>query len=64
MMLDKNNEPHTQHTVGPVDLIYLGEQKLSLAENGTLADVAPTLLALMGLSQPPEMTGRSLIKRA
>jgi len=68
MMLDENNEPHTQHTVGPVPLIYLGSQragepKLSLAENGTLADVAPTLLALMGLAQPPEMTGHSLIKK-
>ncbi len=62
MMLDENNEPHTQHTVGPVPLIYLGSRKLSLAENGTLADVAPTLLTLMGLSQPPEMTGRSLVK--
>jgi 2,3-bisphosphoglycerate-independent phosphoglycerate mutase len=63
MMLDQNNEPHTQHTAGPVDLIYLGRQKLSLAENGTLADVAPTLLSLMGLNQPPEMTGRSLIEQ-
>ena len=62
MMLDENNQPHTQHTVGPVSLIYLGPQKLSLAENGTLADVAPTLLALMKLAQPPEMTGHSLVK--
>jgi 2,3-bisphosphoglycerate-independent phosphoglycerate mutase len=62
MMLDENNEPHTQHTVGPVDLIYLGERKLSLVKNGTLADVAPTLLSLMGLSQPAEMTGRSLVQ--
>lgn len=62
MMLDKNNEPHTQHTVGPVALIYLGDQKLSLAKNGTLADVAPTLLSLMGLNQPAEMTGHSLIR--
>jgi len=62
MMLDENNQPHTQHTVGPVPLIYLGPQKLSLAGNGTLADVAPTLLALMKLAQPPEMTGHSLAK--
>ena len=62
MMLDNNDEPHTQHTVGPVNLIYLGGRALSFRENGTLADVAPTLLALMGLGQPPEMTGRSLVK--
>lgn len=60
MMLDENRQPHTQHTTGPVSLIYLGDRKLSLADGGTLADVAPTILALMGLPQPPEMTGHNL----
>src|SRR5690606_36296412 len=64
MMLDEDQQPHTQHTVGPVDLIYVGERNLSLGEGGTLADVAPTLLELMSIPQPPEMTGRSLIRQA
>jgi len=55
--------PHTAHTVGDVPLIvfdedYKGE---ALADEGTLADIGPTLLALMGLAQPEEMTGRSLL---
>jgi len=62
MMLDENQQPHTQHTVGPVNLIYVGSQNLSLNEGGTLADVAPTLLELMSIPQPSEMTGRSLIQ--
>ncbi len=63
MMVDENGEPHTQHTVGVVPLIYLGERKLSFAEGGTLADVAPTMLHLMALDQPQEMTGRNLIQK-
>lgn len=62
MMLDENHQPHTQHTLGPVNLIYVGSRSLSLNEGGTLADVAPTLLELMSIPQPPEMTGRSLIR--
>jgi len=62
MMLDENHQPHTQHTVGPVNLVYVGGRNLSLNEGGTLADVAPTLLELMSIPQPPEMTGRSLIQ--
>jgi 2,3-bisphosphoglycerate-independent phosphoglycerate mutase len=63
MMLDENHQPHTQHTVGPVDLVYVGEQSLSLGDGGTLADVAPTLLELMVIPPPAEMTGRSLVRR-
>lgn len=63
MMLDENSQPHTQHTVGPVDLVYVGQQSLSLEDGGTLADVAPTLLELMLIPQPAEMTGRSLVRR-
>lgn len=62
MMLDENTQPHTQHTVGPVNLIYVGPQNLSLSDGGTLADVAPTLLALLSIPQPKEMTGRNLMK--
>ncbi len=57
----ENGEPHTQHTVGVVPLAILGAGRLKLREGGCLADIAPTLLQLMGLSQPPQMTGRSLI---
>ncbi|MEM6302354.1 MAG: 2,3-bisphosphoglycerate-independent phosphoglycerate mutase [Pseudomonadota bacterium] len=64
-MLDyESGQPHTQHTTYPVPLIYLGEESLQLAEGGRLADIAPSLLALMDLEQPAEMTGVSLIERA
>ena len=54
--------PHTSHTVNPVPVILVGGPQGSvLRAGGRLADLAPTLLALMGLPQPPEMTGRSLL---
>jgi 2,3-bisphosphoglycerate-independent phosphoglycerate mutase len=53
--------PHTAHTTNPVPLLLAGGGGAGLAE-GRLADVAPTLLALMGLPQPPEMTGVSLLR--
>ena len=53
--------PHTAHTTNPVPVLLLGAGNVSLAE-GRLADVAPTLLELMDLSQPTEMTGRSLLR--
>jgi 2,3-bisphosphoglycerate-independent phosphoglycerate mutase len=63
-MLDvKTNQAHTAHTLNLVPLLYIG-RRASLAERGALQDVAPTLLAMMGLPQPPEMTGRSLIRFA
>jgi 2,3-bisphosphoglycerate-independent phosphoglycerate mutase len=58
---DANQQPHTQHTTLPVPLVYVGERSLSLDNNGSLADIAPTMLALMDLPQPAEMTGRSLV---
>ena len=55
-------QPHTAHTCEPVPLIYVGAGSPQFHEGeGTLADIAPTLLALMGLPQPEEMTGRSLL---
>jgi len=55
-------QPHTAHTCEPVPLIYVGAGSPQFREgDGTLADIAPTLLALMGLPQPAEMTGRSLL---
>jgi 2,3-bisphosphoglycerate-independent phosphoglycerate mutase len=48
------------HTVNPVPLVYLGAVG-RLADGGNLADAAPTLLAMMGIQKPAEMTGRSLL---
>ncbi|MEJ2576195.1 MAG: 2,3-bisphosphoglycerate-independent phosphoglycerate mutase [Gammaproteobacteria bacterium] len=56
-----SGQVHTAHTTNPVPLIYVGARRASLAENGALCDVAPTLLQIMGLPQPPEMTGRGLV---
>ncbi len=54
--------PHTAHTVNPVPVILVGGPAgARLRDGGRLADLAPTVLALMGLPQPAEMTGRSLI---
>jgi 2,3-bisphosphoglycerate-independent phosphoglycerate mutase len=52
--------PHTSHTTNPVPVLLLGGGNVSLA-SGRLADIAPTLLELMGLPRPGEMTGRSLL---
>jgi len=51
---------HTQHTTNKVPLIYLG-RPASLAQDGALSDLAPTLLHLMGVAQPVEMTGKNLV---
>jgi 2,3-bisphosphoglycerate-independent phosphoglycerate mutase len=53
-------QPHTAHTTNLVPLVYIGGNK-PLADGGNLADIAPTLLAILGIEQPLEMTGRSLI---
>jgi 2,3-bisphosphoglycerate-independent phosphoglycerate mutase len=53
--------PHTAHTTNPVPVILVGGPPDATLRDGRLADLAPTLLQLMGLPQPAEMTGRSLI---
>ncbi|MGN0268305.1 MAG: 2,3-bisphosphoglycerate-independent phosphoglycerate mutase [Lachnospiraceae bacterium] len=54
--------PHTAHTTNPVPFILVnGPEGVDLAENGCLADIIPTLIDLMGMEQPVEMTGRSLL---
>lgn len=55
-----HHQAHTQHTLEKVPLLYVG-RKATLQSGGALRDLAPTLLAMMGLPQPAEMTGRSLI---
>ena len=64
MMDPKAHQVHTAHTTNPVPLIYVGNGAPALMENGALCDVAPTLLQIMGLPQPAEMTGRSLLVTA
>jgi 2,3-bisphosphoglycerate-independent phosphoglycerate mutase len=54
-------QPHTQHTTLPVPLVYVGDKTITLSQGGSLADIAPTILSLMNLPKPAEMTGRSLI---
>ncbi|CAA7612430.1 phosphoglycero mutase III, cofactor-independent [Candidatus Terasakiella magnetica] len=55
-------EPHTAHTTGPVPAVLVGAPAgVAGIDNGRLADVAPTLLALLGLPQPAEMSGHSLL---
>ena len=54
-------QPHTAHTAELVPLVYVGPDDVGLDAGGTLSDVAPTLLELMGLSAPAEMQGRSLL---
>jgi 2,3-bisphosphoglycerate-independent phosphoglycerate mutase len=62
VMIDENGKPHTQHTTNPVPCIIIGDDThFTLREGGALGDVAPTILELMGLQQPSEMTGKSLI---
>lgn len=53
--------PHTQHTLYPVPCLIIDEQSWQLSSRGGLANVAPTVLQLMGIEQPPEMTASSLL---
>lgn len=62
MFDNENNQPHTAHTNDPVPFIYAGRKAIINKENGKLSDIAPTILYLLGLPQPHEMTGSSLIK--
>ena len=62
-MIDyETGNPHTAHTTNPVPFILVNADKdMKLRQGGCLADIAPTLLEIMGLEQPKEMTGKSLI---
>jgi len=63
-MADASGGPHTAHTSNPVPLILVDPTRTScsLREGGILADIAPTVLALLGLERPEEMTGTNLIE--
>jgi 2,3-bisphosphoglycerate-independent phosphoglycerate mutase len=58
---EASQQPHTAHTLNLVPLLYIG-RKATMAEGGALQDVAPTMLAMMGLPQPAAMTGRCLLE--
>ncbi len=63
MMRDvETHQAHTAHTMNLVPLIYVGPRRASMADTGALEDVSPTLLRMMGLAQPPEMTGEALVQ--
>ncbi len=60
--INPDGTPNTAHSLNPVPFIYVTENKGAKVENGVLADVAPSILHIMGLPQPEEMTGKCLIK--
>ena len=59
--INADGTPNTAHSLNPVPCIYVTSRKDAHVEDGKLADVAPTILSIMGLPQPKEMTGHSLI---
>ena len=62
MLEDDGKSPFTAHSTNPVPLFLVGRDDIkALSEGGVLADLAPTMLALLGLEQPAEMTGHSLL---
>ena len=60
MVDHSSGQAHTAHTSEPVPFVYFG-RNASMRQGGTLSDVAPTMLYLMGIEQPKEMTGKSII---
>ncbi len=62
-MVDENGQPHTAHTANPVPLLLIDpDRRQAPLRSGILADIAPTILQLMGLDKPVEMTGESLLQ--
>jgi 2,3-bisphosphoglycerate-independent phosphoglycerate mutase len=63
MVNPETGEAHTAHTNNPVPLLFISDRAVKIAESGTgaLSDIAPTLLLMMDIEQPDEMTGSSLI---
>ena len=59
-MMNPDGSPHTAHTTNPVPIVLI-DKELKLINNGVLGDIAPTILELMGLEQPKEMTRKSLL---
>ena len=61
-VLDEENKPFTAHTTNPVPFCVV-KKGIELKETGNLGDIAPTMLDLLGIPQPKEMTGKSMIKK-
>ena len=60
---EEKQQNHTAHTLSPVPFVYVGKNCQITQTHGSLIDVAPTVLYLLGISKPKEMTGNSLLKR-
>lgn len=60
--VNEDGTPNTAHSLNPVPCVYVTENKDAKIENGILADVAPTILQIMGMQAPKEMTGKVLVK--
>ncbi|MCQ2195776.1 MAG: alkaline phosphatase family protein, partial [Paludibacteraceae bacterium] len=60
--INADGTPNTAHSLNPVPFVYVSDNKSAKVEDGKLADVAPSILYLLGLEQPKEMTGKNLIK--
>ena len=65
LMADENATPFTAHTTSPVPFVLIDDKRkhVRLRDGGKLSDVAPTMLELMGIPQPEEMSGKSLIEK-
>ena len=61
-MLEPDGSPNTAHSLNPVPIVITADRG-PLRDGGILADVAPTVLALLGIEQPEGMTGKNLTKR-
>ena len=61
-IMKPDGSPDTAHTTNPVPFLVAGAGDVALRQGGVLADIAPTMLKLLGLPQPPEMTGSSIIE--
>lgn len=60
--LNEDGTPNTAHSLNPVPFVYVTANKDAKVENGVLADVAPSILHILGMAQPADMTGKDLIK--
>ena len=59
--VNADGSPNTAHSLNPVPFVWVSDERTGKVENGVLADVAPSLLKLIGVEQPEEMTGKALI---
>ena len=59
--VNENGTPNTAHSLNPVPFVYVSDNKGAKVENGSLADIAPTILHIMGIKAPADMTGKDLI---